>query len=210
MDLFLDLEMLNYKNGGCDMNSIIAIGLISLNGNFNFSTTIHPGYKKLKVTQRTQELTGITEEQLENSPHFPEVFQMLSQMFKANLNSADGVNFYTWGDSDLVVWKNVCGRYQLQSGFKLIDFQNQLMKICKLRKHPSLIKTIEMINKSYRLKHHVPLNDSKMLKSIYKKYKKFPQEVKMVLRRTEYEEDLIKLQQKYKDVVPFQLKDLTL
>jgi hypothetical protein len=34
--------------------------------------------------------------------------------------------------------------------------------------------------------------------------------VKMVLRRAEYEEDLIKLQQKYKDVVPFQLKDLTL
>jgi hypothetical protein len=35
MDLFLDLEMLNYKNGRCDMNSIIAIGLTSLNGNFN-------------------------------------------------------------------------------------------------------------------------------------------------------------------------------
>jgi inhibitor of KinA sporulation pathway (predicted exonuclease) len=99
-------------------------------------------------------------------------------------------------------------RIILRCGFKLIDFQNQLMKICKLRKHPSLIKTIEMINKSYRLKHHDPLNDAKMLKSIYKKYKKFPREVKMVLRRAEYEEDLIKLQQKYKDVLPFQLEEL--
>lgn len=70
MDLFLDIEMLNYKSGGCDMNSMIAISLKSLNGNFNFSSTIHPGYKTLKVTQRTQELTGITKDQLEKLSSF--------------------------------------------------------------------------------------------------------------------------------------------
>jgi hypothetical protein len=32
----------------------------------------------------------------------------------------------------------------------------------------------------------------------------------MVVRRAEYEEDLIKLQQKYKDVLPFQLEELTM
>lgn len=128
---------------------------------------------------------------------------MLSQKFKANINSADGVNFYTWGDTDLKVWDNICGRYKLQNRFKLIDFQNQLIKKCKLRKPPSLIKKLEMVNKGYRLEHHNPLDDAKMLKSICKKYKKFPQEVKLVLRRAEYEQDLVKLQQKYKDVLPF-------
>jgi hypothetical protein len=58
------------------------------------------------------------------------------------------------------------------------------------------------------MKHHDPLDDAKMLKSIYKKYKKFSQEVKLALRRAEYEEDLIKLQQKYKDVLPFQSEEL--
>lgn len=208
VDLFLDIEMLNYKSGGCDMNSMIAIGLTSLNGKFNFHSTIHPGYKKFRVSQRTEELTGITKEQLENSPIFPEVFQMLNEIFKAQFNSIDGVNFYTWGDADIKVWNNVCGRYQLQSRFNLIDFQKVLIKKCKLKKQPSLIKTLELVNKNYRLEHHNPLNDAKMLKSIYKKYKKYPPDVKLVLRRAEYDEDLMKLQQKYKDVLEFQFEKL--
>ncbi|MGJ7922105.1 exonuclease domain-containing protein [Neobacillus sp. LXY-4] len=203
MKLFLDLEMLSY-----DTNSVIAIGLTSLNGKINYQTTIHPGYERFKVTKLINNLTGITNEQLDNSPIFPEVFNKLVEKFKTQLNSTDGVTFYTWGENDLIVWNNVCRRYKLQNQFQMINYQKVLMGECKLKKQPSLLKTIELVNKTYRLEHHNPLDDAKMLKSIYKKYKRFPNEVRLVLRRAEYEKDLYRLQQRFKDVVDYQLEEL--
>lgn len=205
MKLFLDLEMLSY-----DTNSVIAIGLTSLNGKVNFHSTIHPGYESYKVTKLIVDMTGITKEQLETSPDFPTVFKQLEDRFRAQLNSKDGVTFYTWGKNDSIVWKNVCARYDLQNRFQFIDYQKLLMKECKLKKQPSLIHTLELVNKNYRLEHHQPLDDAKMLKSIYKKYHKYPREVMLVLRRSEYEKELIRLQKRYMDVLDYDLEELIL
>ena len=93
MKFYLDFEATRFSN------RIISIGCVAENGK-TFYTLVKPGKKK-KVDKFITELTGITNELLENAPSADKAFSKLADWFEEN---SDGIapEFYCYGDSDAV------------------------------------------------------------------------------------------------------------
>lgn len=90
MKFFMDFEATRFSN------RIISIGCVAENGN-TFTTLVHPGKKK--VDKFITELTGITNEMLEDAPSADMAFMMFYDFMVANFDG-EMPEYYVYGNCD--------------------------------------------------------------------------------------------------------------
>ena len=165
MKFFMDFEATRFSN------RIISIGCVAENGN-TFSTLVNPGKKK--VDKFITELTGITNEMLEDAPTPDSAFVDLYNFFVANNDNTEPV-YYVYGNSDADFlratakhMKNIlaCITAQAIAG-NLIDYASVVKKYfvapsdLALRKVYMLIKSQEEL-----VQKHDALEDALMLQTV--------------------------------------------
>lgn len=166
MNFYLDFEATRFSN------RIISIGCVAENGN-TFSTLVKPGDKK-KVDKFITELTGITNEMLEDAPTAESAFVDLYNFFVANSDNTEPV-YYVYGNSDAEFLRatarhmtNVlaCVTAQAIAG-NLIDYASVVKKFfvapsdLALRKVYMLVKSQEEL-----VQKHDALEDALMLQTV--------------------------------------------
>ena len=90
MKFFMDFEATRFSN------RIISIGCVAENGN-TFSTLVHPGKKK--VDKFITDLTGITNEMLEDAPNADDAFVAFYRYMAANYDG-EVPEYYVYGNCD--------------------------------------------------------------------------------------------------------------
>ena len=90
MKFFMDFEATRFSN------RIISIGCVAENGS-TFSTLVHPGKKK--VDKFITELTGITNEMLENAPSADQAFLDFYDFVVSNFDE-EPPEYYVYGNCD--------------------------------------------------------------------------------------------------------------
>lgn len=166
MNFYLDFEAIRFSN------RIISIGCVAENGN-TFSTLVKPGDKK-KVDKFITELTGITNEMLEDAPDADSAFVNLYHFIAENTGT-EAPAYYVYGNSDAdflaatirhMTHPLACVCAQAIKG-NLIDYASVVKKFfvapsdLALRKVYMLIKSQETL-----VQKHDALEDALMLQTV--------------------------------------------
>ncbi|MFS0864914.1 exonuclease domain-containing protein [Fredinandcohnia sp. 179-A 10B2 NHS] len=191
---FLDLEM-PCRKGFVNEHAIIQIGMVSSGNTLKYISNVNPGKKHMKISAYCTELTGIQKADLEVSPDFPTIFLELKRYFNNKQQE-----IYVWGDADSRVLENVCNRYGLPL-IKVVNYQQVLMNKFKLKFNPSLSNVCKILNIKTELEHHNALTDAKLLRAVYKKIGKNPEEAKYLFRAAEYQKRIQEINKMYRDIV---------
>lgn len=166
MNFYLDFEATRFSN------RIISIGCIAENGT-TFSTLVKPGDKK-KVDKFITELTGITNEMLEEAPDADSAFQMLYNFIEAN-NDGKVPAYYVYGNSDADFLYSTakhmnntlaCITAQAIAG-NLIDYAAVVKKFFVAKSDLALRKVYMLIRDEQNIvQKHDALEDAKMLETV--------------------------------------------
>lgn len=162
MKFYLDFEACQYSN------KVIAIGCVCENGE------TYKTYVKLpkghKVGKEVSELTGITDEMLEDAPIADEAFKALYHW--CLVQSEEAHMFYTFGNSDVAFVKNTVKH---MNDFTAIVFATFLINSMEdyskqVTKHYGvclgLNKVYNIMNNINNIQRHDPLEDAQMLQYI--------------------------------------------
>ena len=166
MNFYLDFEATQFSQ------RIISIGCIAENGE-KFETLVKP-VKNEKVNAFITNLTGITNEMLENAPTADEAFNAFYHFVKDN--NGDGVpTYYCYGSSDKSFIKHtVSGMHDFQAIVFASSVQELLVdysatvksylstRELSLKKLVALIRHVEEVNQK-----HNAIDDAMMLKECY-------------------------------------------
>lgn len=165
MNFYLDFEATRFSN------RIISIGCVAGNGN-TFNTLVKPGKKK--IDKFITELTGITNEMLDNAPSADEAFIDLYNFFVAN---HDGIapTYYVYGNSDETFLEATlrkmsnplaCICAQALKG-NLIDYASVVKKFFVAQSDLALRKVYMLIHEDKELiQKHDALEDAMMLQTV--------------------------------------------
>lgn len=162
MKYFIDFEATQFTN------EIIEIGCIREDGEV-FQSYVH---SKKKVTDFITNLTGITQEMVDNAPSSDEVFSKFYDWIKGDLN----VEFYCYGNADLAfVRKNLekTKSFKAQAalsivGMGLCDYANKVKDHFGLMKPIALVKVLAYYRKVESVEQkHSALEDAKYLKELF-------------------------------------------
>lgn len=166
---FIDLEInadtnSKYKRTVFD---IINISFITEDLSIGFNSFIKPVNNNGKLFEEIINLTGITQEQVDNGVQFDEA---LSTLFER----AFGVGkIYTWGDCDAFFMRKnskLCSKNNRKMVYKLsnkfVDFSEKVKKSFDLKSSISLINTAYILGIDYD-KHHNAEYDCRLLRDIY-------------------------------------------
>lgn len=166
MNFYLDFEATRFSN------RIISIGCVAGNGQ-TFSTLVNPGDKK-KVDRFITELTGITNEMLENAPDADTAFQMFYQFIERNSDGKAPV-YYVYGNSDVefinATLKHMsdtlaCTTAQAIAG-NIIDYASTVKKFFVAKSDLALRKVYMLIHEERDLvQKHDALEDAMMLQTV--------------------------------------------
>ena len=163
MKYFVDFEATQFSN------EIISIGCVRENGD-EFYSLVKP---KKKLTSFITQLTGITEEMLENAPSPEEVF---SNFFNwCDEYSNDLPIFYCYGNCDVnFVKKNFNNSQNFRAksilGYiysSLLDYEPTVRRHFGLCQAVGLIKVANYYNKKELEQSHNALDDARMLKFVH-------------------------------------------
>ena len=190
---FIDLECL-CEEKSIDRNSIIAISIVSLDDTVERTQLLKP-WKNFKVSKFCTELTGITQEQLENSPLLEEVY---SELF----SGIDGEEhtIYAWGKDEKTL-ANVTFMKKTSTKLNVVDFQKIVQDYCDLAQRPGLDMTMTMLKGKHGFINHSVLDDTLMLREVYKAFKTDTEGFKQGVRLAEFNKRVQDLYKEYKDVI---------
>lgn len=166
MNFFLDFEATEKGN------RIISIGCISENGD-TFSCLCKPSKAGEKIGKFVENLTGITEEMLENAPTADEAF-LLFKKWVWTIGNADIIipRFYVYGNNDseflIRTAKYMQNTEAIFFVMALASMINNYAKDIQTRLHtsPKLSKLYNLIKKDSMVQKHDALEDAEMLKVI--------------------------------------------
>lgn len=162
MKYFIDFEAAQYSN------EIIAIGCVREDG-VTFQSYVKA---ERKITEFITQLTGITQEMVDNAPSSDEVFRNFYNWLKGDNN----LEFYCYGNSDLdFVKKNLkhTDDFEAQAALSMIgmglkDFAPTVKKHFGLIKHIGLVKVLAYYRGVESIEQrHDPLEDAIFLKELY-------------------------------------------
>lgn len=190
---FIDLECL-CDDKGVDRNSITAISIVDLEGSIERTVVLRP-CRKFKVSSFCTELTGFTYEQLLASPTLNEVYTDL-------FNGIDGEDhvIYAWG-KDSETLSNVLAIKRIKSDLHIENFQKIVREYCNLSQIPGLNMTMTMLQSRHNYKNHSVLDDTLMLREIYKAFNEDKELFKKEIRLVEFNKRVQDLYKEYKDVI---------
>jgi inhibitor of KinA sporulation pathway (predicted exonuclease) len=160
---FMDLEFL------CDVDEvyeedIIAICILSEDETYELTSNIRPYEDDFEVSEYCTNLTGIAKKDLVDQPYFDEIHEIMLE------NIGENDEIYVWGDVDLEAIYKLSIEIAGELAFKIIDFQEDVMKLCGYKFRPGLLKVYEALTNDSEQKHHDVRSDTVMLKEIYKLY----------------------------------------
>ena len=162
MKYFIDFEAAQFSN------EIIAIGCVREDG-LEFQSYVKANKK---ITEFITQLTGITQEMVDNAPESDVVFKNFYDWLKGDSN----IEFYCYGNSDLdFVKKNLKNTIDFEAqaalsmiGMGLKDFAPTVKKHFGLIKNIALVKVLAYyrgVDEVYQC--HDPLEDAWFLKELY-------------------------------------------
>lgn len=166
MKYFIDFEAQQYTN------EIISIGCVREDG-VEFSSLVFPGKKHKKLSKFIKNLTGLTQEQINNAPTIDDVF---SNFFDWLSEDKTNIVFYCYGNSDTDF---VCATRALAQTIKaqatlcliqcnLKDYSQNVKKFFGLWTTPSLLKVARYFKQDNSIEqNHAALDDAKLLYSVY-------------------------------------------
>lgn len=166
MKFYLDFEATRFSN------RIISIGCVAENGK-TFYSLVKPGKKK-KVDKFITELTGITNEMLENAPSADRVFSKLADWFEEN-SSGIAPEFYCYGDSDAIFIQHTLADMEdtkaclcaMAIAGNLIDYAGVVKKFFVAKSDMALRKVYMLIQAKQELvQKHDALEDALMLQCV--------------------------------------------
>lgn len=166
MKFFIDFEATRFSN------RIISIGCVAENGK-TFYSLVKPGKKK-KVDKFITELTGITNEMLENAPSADRVFSKLADWFEEN-SSGIAPEFYCYGDSDAIFIQHTLADMEdtkaclcaMAIAGNLIDYAGVVKKFFVSPNDMALRKVYMLIQAKQELvQKHDALEDALMLQCV--------------------------------------------
>lgn len=166
MKFYLDFEATRFSN------RIISIGCVAENGK-TFYSLVKPGKKK-KVDKFITELTGITNEMLENAPSADRVFSKLADWFEEN-SSGIAPEFYCYGDSDAIFIQHTLADMEdtkaclcaMAIAGNLIDYAGVVKKFFVSPNDMALRKVYMLIQAKQELvQKHDALEDALMLQCV--------------------------------------------
>ena len=166
MKFYLDFEATRFSN------RIISVGCVAENGK-TFYSLVKPGKKK-KVDKFITELTGITNEMLENAPSADRVFSKLADWFEEN-SSGIAPEFYCYGDSDVVFIQHTLADMEdtkaclcaMAIAGNLIDYAGVVKKFFVAKSDMALRKVYMLIQAKQELvQKHDALEDALMLQCV--------------------------------------------
>lgn len=167
MHYFIDFEATEYPE------EIISVGCVDENGR-EFYSLVHP-HSIENFTEFISNLTGITEENLQNAPDVDKVFSN----FYTWLDKGKNVDFLVYGDCDKIFLKNTlkyakdfyaqCALGLMRSN--LHDFSYDVKKYFMLDRDISLMKIVEYYRKEKVIQNHNALEDALYLREIYENMK---------------------------------------
>lgn len=164
MNFYLDFEATRFSN------RIISIGCVA--GEKTFSTLVKP--KKDKVDRFIKELTGITNEMLEDAPSADEAFKALYDFFETN-NDGKPPKYFVYGNCDTDFIKDtmkdmtdmracMCAQAILGG---LIDFAPSVKRHFEIENDVSLRKVFMLIKcRDQMVQKHDALEDALMLQTV--------------------------------------------
>ena len=166
MNYFLDFEASRFSN------AIIGIGCTAANGN-EFSTLVKPVDGK-KVDRFITELTGITNEALEDAPDADTAFRMLYNFIEENSDDLPPA-YYVYGNSDAGFLYSTlnymedtlaCTTVQAIAG-NLINYASEVKKFFLAKSDLSLRKVYMLIREEESfVQKHDALEDARMLETV--------------------------------------------
>ena len=168
MRFFLDFEATRFSN------RIISIGCVSDNGD-TFQTLVKP-VNKAKVDNFITELTGITNDMLDNAPTADEAFNQLFDFIELN-NDGKTPQYFCYGNTDAFFIKSTvkymtdvraCICAQAIAG-NLIDYADTVKKFF-VAPHDLALRKVYMLIKSQDnlVQKHDALEDALMLQTVVK------------------------------------------
>lgn len=163
MNYYIDFEAAKY------VEEIISVGVVREDGK-TFYSLVKP--KDGKITNIITELTGLTEEKLNNAPNSEEVFEKLYDWIFDKLED-NYPNFYTWGDRDVEYTRHT---FKRTNSFKarfilgymsgsIRDFSREICRKLKVS-NIKMVKFYSCLNKQDNLQNHNSLDDAIMLYNI--------------------------------------------
>ena len=163
MKYFIDFEATQYTG------EIISVGCVDENGR-EFYTLVKP-HKMKKLTKFITELTGITTDDLQNSPTVDEAFSV----FYDWLDKSAQAEFYCYGYSDKEFVKHTskyAATFYAQCGLglisgNLVDFTQMVKSHFLIDRDIALIKVVEHYRKEPVTQSHNALEDALLLKEVY-------------------------------------------
>ena len=166
MKFFIDFEATRFSN------RIISVGCVAENGK-TFYSLVKPGKKK-KVDKFITELTGITNEMLEDAPCADRVFSKLADWFEEN-SSGIAPEFYCYGDSDITFIQHTLADMEdtkaclcaMAIAGNLIDYADVVKKFFVSPNDMALRKVYMLIQAKQELvQKHDALEDALMLQCV--------------------------------------------
>jgi len=142
-------------------NEIIQIGAVMLDENYkmisSFSVNVKPKYND-HIVKKVAKLTGITDADVENAPHFEEALQMLVYWIGAD----DNVHVYSWSLSDLDQLEDEC--YLKNIHFpgcfeNWVDFQREFGELIHYNQQMSLKNAVAAVGTRF-VPTHSALSDA--------------------------------------------------
>jgi DNA polymerase III epsilon subunit-like protein len=163
MQFFIDFEATQFSE------RIINIGCVASNG-ATFSTLVKPVMKKDKVNKFITELTGITNEMLENAPTADEAFNLFFDFVLAQGHY--GLHqYYCYGNSDAQFIERTVSHmndaraitFAKMLHHELIDFSKDVKLFFQMSNNIALRKVYSLIQNDNVEQHHNALEDAQML-----------------------------------------------
>lgn len=166
MNFYLDFEATRFSN------RIISVGCVSENGK-TFYTLMKP-VNKAKVDYFITELTGITNEMLEDAPTTDEAFNQLFDFIELTNDNTE-LKYYCYGNTDADFIKQTV-KYMVDVraavcaqaiGGNLIDFSEVVKRFFKAENNLALRKVYMSIqNQETLVQNHDALEDALMLRTV--------------------------------------------
>lgn len=166
MRFYIDFEATQFSN------RIISVGCVCENGN-TFKSLVKP-VNKGKITPFITELTGITQEMINEAPTADEVFNELFDFIELN-NNKNPLQFYAYGDSDKSFIEHTVGFMNdtraimcaLAIKDSLIDYSKVVKNFFGLNQNFALRKVYMLIlNLEELVQEHDALTDALMLQYV--------------------------------------------
>lgn len=168
MNYYIDFEALQFSG------RIISIGCVNDNGD-KFSTLCKPAKKGEKVNEFITQLTGITNEMLNEAPTSDEAFESFYQYVKASCGETRP-KFYCYGNSD-EDFLRATGKYLTSFDMmmfcdfircNLIDYSTTARSYFPSFETIALKKIFNLIQKDEAPQKHDALEDAEMLRTVVK------------------------------------------